>query len=383
MEFNKWRVFFGASIILMVLLAGVSFSLNIFTKQNAQVIDRQNNVLASQKKLLPPPPPPPPPPPEKLANPPEIIKAIYVTGYSAGAKSYLNYLENLFKTTEINAVVIDIKGSDGRISYPVYAILDIDNLVRFLHNQNIYVIGRIAVFEDPMYAKVRPDLAIFDKIKNVLWKDNNGLVWMDPASKDVWDYNISLAREAFDKHGFDEINFDYARFPTDGKMENMGFPIYDGKTAKADIIKGFFEYIRSQLAGKISVDIFGQTTTSKDDMGIGQIIENAFLNFDYVCPMVYPSHYAGGFVGFEKPAEHPYEVVKYSLDSGLARLKLQTNSKAKIRPWLQDFNMGAYYTADMVKAEIKATQDALKENYVGFMLWNPSNVYTQGAIKKN
>ena len=368
-------------------------------------------------------------PPQKLANPPEIVKAIYVTGYSAGTKKYLAYLTDLFKNTEINTVVVDIKGSDGYVTYASgasdvkkydltdHAIPDIDALVNFLHSQNIYVIGRIANFEDPVYSKAKPRLAIYNKNKTtdlsnpVLWQDNNGLSWLDPASKDVWNYNISLAKDAF-YHGFDEVNFDYVRFPSDGKSADMGFPVYDGKKSKSEVIKDFFQYVRTNLPNaKISVDLFGQTTTNIDDMGIGQIIENAFENFDYISPMAYPSHYINGFDGFDNPAEHPYEIVKYAMDTALTRenafeaekqdLSMNNNDilgladlsqapistpvmipLAKFRPWLQDFNMGAEYTADMVDQEIKATQDALGNNYSGFMLWNAGNIYTQSAVLK-
>jgi hypothetical protein len=385
-------------------------------------------------------------PPQKLSNPPEIIKAVYVTGYSAGSQKYLDYLSSLFKSTQINAVVVDIKGSSGAVSYAsgaadvkkynLYngAVKDIDTLVKFFHDQNIYVIGRIAVFEDPVYAKARPELAIYNKndttdLSNpVLWQDNNKLAWMDPTSKDVWDYNISLAKDAF-YHGFDEVNFDYVRFPSDGKTGNMGFPVWDGKTLMAEKIKEFFTYVHENLAGdpplpgtqasawrgKISVDLFGQTTTNTDDMGIGQIIENAFENFDYVSPMVYPSHYINGFMGFANPADHPYEIIKYEMGTALEREQaflsfLQASpvenktsvatapnapqtlgapaptpvvvSLAKFRPWLQDFRMGADYTAPMIEQEIQATQDSLGNNFSGFMLWNPSNIYTQGAIQK-
>jgi hypothetical protein len=334
---------------------------------------------------------------QKPSEPIKIIKAVYVTGYSAGTKSYLNYLSDLFKNTEINAVVVDIKGSDGNVSYPGQ-IKDIDALIKFFHDKNIYVIGRIVVFEDPIFSKARPDLAVYDKTlwqaalgEPRLWRDNNGLSWLDPASKDVWDYNISLAKDAF-LHGFDEVNFDYVRFPTDGKTENIGFPVWDGKITMADVIKSFFQYTREQLAGqKMSVDLFGQTTTNTDDMGIGQIIENAFENFDYVSPMVYPSHYVNGFMNFDNPAEHPYEIIKYSMLYALIREKIFLGQKlvagtepslAKFRPWLQDFNMGAVYDAGMVGQEIKATQEALGDEYNGFMLWNPSNIYTQEAVLK-
>lgn len=412
------------------LTSGVSFALQDkvnFTIQAAAVSDNQNNVVVQNVPEIPL-PPPPPPPPQKLANPPEIIKSVYATGYSAGSKSYLNYLSSLFKNTEINAVVVDIKGSDGYVSYVSgaedvkkysltnYAIPDIDALVRFFHDQNIYVIGRIAVFEDPVYSRARPELAIYSKAKTtdvsqpILWKDNNGISWLDPASKDVWNYDISLAKDAF-YNGFDEVNFDYVRFPTDGNRENMGFPVWDQKVSMSETIKDFFHYVRTSLPSeKISVDLFGLTTVNSDDMGIGQIIENAFENFDYIAPMVYPSHYANGFRGFANPAEHPYEVIKYSMDNALAKennfikqkkdLELKKSeaagtpaalsealppaptltSLAKFRPWLQDFNMGASYDADMIKQEINATQDALGDNFAGFMLWNPNNIYTQDAL---
>ena len=421
MEFSRWENFFVVLIMMAILTPGIFFVLH--NKDNfinqATISKNKKDVLTasiSSNIILPS------QLPQKLSNPPKIIKAVYVTGYSAGSKAYLDYLNNLFKNTEINAVVINIKGSEGFVSYDsgvedvkkfnLYngAIRDIDALVKSLHDQNIYVIGRIAVFEDPYYSKARPELAVYDKSKTVnlsspvLWQDNHGLSWLDPASKDVWDYNISLAKDALDNHGFDEINFDYVRFPTDGKTGDIGFPIYDGKTEKSKIIKEFFDYTRKNLANeKISVDLFGLTTVNKDDMGIGQVLEGAFENFDYISPMVYPSHYASGFIGFANSAEHPYDVIKYSMSSALNREtayenflnnissagntpeqkpKISQDSLAKFRPWLQDFNMGADYNADMIKAEIKATQDALGNDYNGFMLWNPSNKYTMGAISK-
>lgn len=369
-------------------------------------------------------------PPKKLENPPEIVKAIYITSYSASSQRYIKYLDGLLNTTEINAIVVDIKPSNGYVSYKSGApevvkynlsndlIKDIDQFVEYFHEKNIYLIGRIAVFEDPMYATARPDLAIYNKLEvangnKLLWEDNNGLYWLDPASREVWDYNISLAKDAF-YHGFDEINFDYIRFPSDGNLKTMGFPIYDGQKKESDVIGEFFVYLREQLKGeKISADLFGQTTINKDDMGIGQLIENAFPNFDFLAPMIYPSHYADGFLGFENPADYPYDIVKYSMDSGLAREKaylsslnlkkqniaedyendsggsmelnnpiVEMASLSKFRPWLQDFDINADYTADMIRAEIKAVKDALGDNYRGFMLWSPTNIYTIGAILK-
>jgi len=331
---------------------------------------------------------------QKLSNPPDIIKAVYVTSSSAMSQKYFEYLDNLFETTQINAVVIDIKNYVGENKVSVF-----NNLVQKLHDKGIYVIARIAVFEDQTLKKVRPDLAIFDKSKTtdpknpVLWVDNHNLSWIDPASKDAWDYNISIAKEAASQ-GFDELNFDYIRFPSDGKIENMGFPFWDKKLSKHLVIKEFFQKLREALPDiKLSADLFGYSTVANDDMGVGQALEDSFDYFDYISPMVYPSHYEDGFIGYSNPAEYPYEVIKYSMQEALKRQtayysKSQITTegatiinKAKFRPWLQDFNMGADYTAEMVKAETKAVADALGEDFYGFMLWNASNIYTTDAIK--
>lgn len=349
---------------------------------------------------------------KKLSSPPEIINAVYMTGWSASSNSYRNYLFNLLQNTEINAVVIDIKDSSGNVYLSNKIIPDINEFIKFLHKQNIYVIARIVVFEDPKYAAAHKNVAVYDKEKTidianpVLWEDYKKLFWLDPASKQVWDYNISLAKDAFSR-GFDEVNFDYIRFPSDGNIKNMGFPVWDGKTSKQEVIRSFFKYLRENLAGeKISADLFGLTTVGNDDMGIGQKIEDAFEYFDYVCPMVYPSHYANGFAGYKNPADYPYQVVKYSVVNAtikkIKNLDLQKilNNEAdgspaseakiteyvspfgKLRPWLQDFDMGADYTASMIKSEIKAVRE-LGKDYYGFMLWNASNVYTKDAVLKN
>lgn len=399
MDFSRKKNLYVVFLLLTALAGGISFVLQAekkdFLDQPAAVLAQSANLKESSNYK----------PPKKLENPPEIIKGIYVTAWSAGSKKYLNYLTSLFEQTEINAVVIDIKDSSGLIGYSsAKAIGNIDSLVNFLHSKNIYVIGRISVFEDPAYAKANPLLAVYNKektkdLKNpVLWQDNNGLYWTDPSSKQVWDYNVSLAKDVL-SHGFDEINFDYIRFPSDGKTKNMGFPAWSEKVSKRDVIREFFNYLRAELPGeKISADLFGQTTVNPDDMGIGQKIEDAFLPFDFVSPMVYPSHYINGFIGFKNPAEHPYDVVKYSMDRALERqveyvnnyvpediLQMEVGAPekiAKFRPWIQDFTMGAVYDAQKVQQEIQAVKNALGNEFYGFLLWNPSNIYTSEAVLK-
>jgi len=327
----------------------------------------------------------------------EIVKAIYLTSWSASKNSFIDYLIDIARTTEINTVVIDIKDFSGYVAYDTAVseveeygaeqkrISNIDSLIEKLHAEDIYVIARITVFQDPVLARARPDLAIHGREEaNSLWLDDSGLAWIDPAAKESWDYNIAIARDAI-THDFDEINFDYVRFPSDGDLKDISFPHWDEEVPKHLIIREFFKHLREELSDvKISIDLFGLSTVSLNDLGVGQIIEHAFEYFDYVCPMVYPSHYSDGFIGFQNPAEYPYEVVKYSLEGALKKLMIYKESKetnVQLRPWLQDFDLGADYDAEMVRAEIKAVYDALGHDFNGFMLWNSWNYYTKEALE--
>lgn len=336
-----------------------------------------------------------------LAAPPEIIKAVYATGWSAGSRAKLNYLIDLIKTTELNAIVIDVKDYSGYILYDIQneqvkkyrakqvSIPKINSVIKRLHDDGIYVIARITVFQDPRLALARPDLAVQNNQTKTTWHDRKGLAWIDPASQEAQDYNIAIAKDAAAR-GFDELNFDYIRFPSDGNLEVMEFPFYNSTTTlQKTVIKNFFKYMRKELAGTpISADLFGLTTVNNDDLGIGQSFIDAIRYFDAVAPMVYPSHYANGFIGYKNPADYPYEVIKYSMEKALdkySRLDSATNSKplAKLRPWLQDFDLGADYDTAKVKDEIRAVDETVgKTKYFdGWMLWNPSNVYTKSALE--
>ncbi|GAH70970.1 unnamed protein product, partial [marine sediment metagenome] len=190
----------------------------------------------------------------------------------------------------------------------------------------------------------------------------------------------------------------FYRFPSDGDLKDMSFSFWDEKTSKHLVIREFFKYLRKELPDvKLSIDFFGLTTVSSNDLGVGQVIEDAFEYFDYVCPMVYPSHYADGFLGYQNPADYPYEVIKYSMGSALRRLLIYSQLQrtpastdeeiikqkrnVQLRPWLQDFDLGAIYDAKMVRSEIEAVYDATGDNFRGFMLWNSLNVYTKEALQ--
>jgi len=327
---------------------------------------------------------------------PFYAKGLYVTSRTA-ANHRLDEIADLIKNTELNAVVIDIKDVVGRIPFDTdneiinkigsekILIKDMKGLIRKLHNEGIYTIARIAVFEDNYLPRERTDLAL-KRVGGGLWQDNNGLTWLDPASQEVWDYNIEIAKEAI-KVGFDEINLDYIRFPSDGNTENIIYPFWDYKTLKKEIIRQFFEYFSRRIRPldvPISADLFGLTLTSTNDLGIGQWLEYALPYFDYVCPMVYPSHYPTGFLGFENPAAHPYEVIYDGLIIGSKRIASLSVSNpnlklAKIRPWLQDFDMGANYDARMIELQKKAVYNG---GGFGWVLWNPKNIYTEEGLKR-
>lgn len=324
---------------------------------------------------------------------PPLVKGIYLSSWTAGDPKRRGALVRLVDRTELNTVVVDLKTYEGTVSYPSEVELaryhklqsriipDLREFVAELHRHNIWVIARLPVFQDTVLAEARPDLAVSSKRTGKLWRDRKGLAWVDPSSKEIWEYNSDLAREALHL-GFDEVQFDYIRFPSDGDLEDLHYPFSNPEQPKYETITAFFHYLRKSLGANtiLSVDLFGLTMIriDDDDLGIGQRLKDAIPYVNYVSPMVYPSHYQSGFEGFKKPAEKPYEVVLISLKTGAP---LFEGKEAKIRPWLQDFDLGAEYTADMVRAQIRATEELEDEFRVeGWLLWNAQNKYTEEAL---
>ena len=247
-----------------------------------------------------------------------------------------------------------------------------------MHQENIYTIARIVVFKDGTLPKIKPKLALKNK-GGGLWQDWKGKTWLDPASIEVWDYHIEIAKEAV-KIGFDEINFDYVRFPSDGDISNIIYPAWDMKTPKSEIMKNFFAYMSSELKPSgafLSVDLFGLTMIRSDDMNIGQLLENTIPYFDFICPMVYPSHYPPDFEGYKNPADYPYEIIAMNLTKGKERIG---NTEVKLRPWIQDFDLGAIYDKKMIELEKQAVYDT---SSYGWLLWNPASRYTEEALEKS
>ena len=340
------------------------------------------------------------PPEEK--GPPKV-KALYLTGWTAGSKEKINHFIELANTTEINSYVVDIKDDDGYVGYKseVEAVkengtwkkkYDPDYAINAFHDNGIYVIGRLVAFKDPVYSVKRADLAIKHK-NGGLWKDRDGVSWLNPYNKESWEYLVNIAKEAVAK-GFDEIQFDYVRFPSDGKKANMDFGGIDQE--KYEAINEFLAYAKEEITEvPVSADIFAITLESPADTeDIGQYLEYIGMDIDYISPMAYPSHYAYGQIvnkiRFEVPDLDPYGVVYNTLVKGRDRIAQVSGYKAKVRPYLQDFTatwlkprngkkMYQEYGSEQVRQQIKAVYDA---GYEEWILWDPRNTYHEDAFEK-
>ncbi len=323
---------------------------------------------------------------------PQVIKAAYLTYFGVNDKGIRGRVLDLVTRTELNAVVIDVKGDRGWILYPTEVPLgagaqgpatmrNFDALMADLKARGVYTIARIVTFKDNMLAAQRPDLAIIDTRTGRPWLDTERLAWVDPFKEDVWAYNIAIAREAV-RRGFDEIQFDYVRFPTDGRLAATRYSKPNNKDTRLPTIAGFLARARREIGPTgafVAADLFGYTAFNENDTDIGQRIEELAPYLDYLCPMLYPSGYHLGIPGFRNPVEHPYEVVHESVR--LIR-KRAGNSLARIRPWLQDFKDYAFdrriFGIAQIQAQVRAADQAGSS---GWMLWNPRNAYTGAALR--
>ncbi len=325
---------------------------------------------------------------------PHAIKAAYLTYYGVGDRRIRGRVLDLTERTELNAVVIDVKGDRGWILYKTEVpqalaagaqgpatLRDFDGLMADLKGRGIYTIARIVVFKDNILATARPDLAVIDTRTGKPWIDNEKLAWVDPFREDVWAYNIAIAQEAI-RRGFDEIQFDYVRFPTDGKLGAAKYARPPSKDTRLPAIAGFLAQARRELGASgafVAADLFGYTAFNENDTDIGQRIEELAPHLDYICPMVYPSGYHKGIPGFANPVLVPGKVVHESVR--LIR-KRAGGTPAQVRPWLQDFRDYAFdrriFGVLEVQAQIRGSEEA---GGSGWMLWNPRNDYTGSALR--
>lgn len=322
---------------------------------------------------------------------PFLPKALYLSFYGIGDRKLRESALNLIKETELNALVIDLKGDRGGVAFKsatplatevgaqkIITIKDVSALVGDLHAKGLYAIARIVVFKDDPLATAKPELAI-KTAGGVIWKDREGLAWTNPFSKTVWEYNIDLAVEAA-RAGFDEIQFDYVRFPDAPAGFEYTMPNTEANRVAA--ITGFLAEARTRLAPYnvfLAADIFGYVPWNANDTYIGQKIESLGGVLDYISLMLYPSGFQFGIPGFQNPVRHPHEVVYLSLEKAKQRTGLPA---IRFRPWLQAFQDYAFdkipFQGEQIRMQIDAAE---KFGSDGWMLWNPHNVYTRKGLQ--
>ncbi|REE83826.1 hypothetical protein A8990_1163 [Paenibacillus taihuensis] len=334
----------------------------------------------------------------KLSVPNQPVKGIYVSGWVAGSKKRLDRLIQLVDRTDLNAMVIDVKNDYGQLTYKSAlpevndigadrhaAIGDITGLLQKLKAKHIYVIGRIVTFKDPLYAKSYPSMALQRKSGGV-WRDVQGKAWLDPFQQQVRSYNAAIAREAA-SIGFDEIQFDYVRFPDNGAKvdREVQFSSSRGGKSKSQVISQFLEEATGGVhtaGARVSADVFGLVTSSTNDMGIGQSWRAISSVVDVISPMTYPSHYSTGMYGVKQPDLSPYAIIRHAMmdanhRNSLIRSTGADRTPAVIRPWLQSFTAKwvhphQQYGAEQVNKQIQAARD---QGVHEFLLWSSNCKY--------
>jgi hypothetical protein len=315
---------------------------------------------------------------------PEEIRGVHVT---APLMTLVGKLDGYIalKKYGLNTIQLDVKDETGNVGFtkgaPAIArddgaaqpYYDPHHVVGKVHKAGLYLIGRVVSFEDPITSAAHPELAIH-RSDGSLWKNTAGLGWLNPYSRRAWEYDVDVAVAAA-KAGFDEIQFDYVRFPSDGDISIIRYPGAKGQQAK-ETMAAFLRYAVSRLhplGVRVSADVFGLAATH--DLGIGQYPAQLGQVVDALYPMTYPSHYHPGEYNLSNPDAAPGETVRRSLEDFRAKVE---GGRATLVPWLQDFSLGRRYSLADVQAQIRAVRF---HNAGGFMLWNASGVYTPEGLR--
>lgn len=324
------------------------------------------------------------------------VKGIYVTGPKAGSAG-MEDLIALVDETELNTMVIDVKDDAGNITFSmdldkvqetnacVRYIKDMEGLLATLKEHEIYTIARIVCFKDDTLAKAKPELAL-KTASGTYVTDANGIYWVNPYKEEVWEYLTAIAQKALDM-GFDEVQFDYVRFPVGNVANAAEYGVDMEANPKETAIQGFLSYVKEHLEGKTAVvgaDLFGTVIGSEIDKNrVGQDYKALGETVDVLCPMIYPSHYANGVFGLSVPDAYPYETILAALTGSVEELQeIPEEGKAVVRPWLQSFTASwvdghISYKKEQIEAQIKAVYDA---GYEEWILWNASNRYSADGL---
>lgn len=316
-------------------------------------------------------------------------KALYLSSFGASQDKILNNAKHLIRTTEINALVIDIKMDRGQLAHKtknftankigaqkMVRFKDLKQFVTDLKKEGIYTIARIVCFKDTPFVRAYPKWGV-KRADGTLFKDREELYWIDPSQKEAWEYIISIAEESA-QAGFDEIQFDYVRFPD---QKGLRFSVRNTQTERVKSINEFLKYARARLIPYnvfISADIFGYVCWNNADLGIGQRVDAMASYVDYLSPMLYPSGFQAGIPGHLNPVKANYEIVNHTLKKALEK---SGGSPLSYRPWLQAFRDYAFdrrnYGGKEIRDQIRASEDF---GSCGWMLWNARNVYTADGL---
>jgi hypothetical protein len=331
---------------------------------------------------------------------PESVRGVYVSSYSFMSSAFQKKLDTMIDNTTVNAIVVDIKDAPGTILFdigikddscvnPLMSKENLESRLEYYQQKGIYTIARIAVFRDACFVKTHPELAA-QNTSGLPWRDKGGNYWLSPHEMVTKEYIRDMAKAVYDR-GFDEVQFDYVRYPSDGNMSTLAYEYVNTVVSSSTsavkrraTLKSFFQYMRSELEGiPLSADVFGMVLTNTDDLSIGQHLDDISPYVDALSGMIYPSHFPKTWNGLKDTHTQPYQTVYDSSKMGLDRMSvlLGSSTAQKIsRPWLQDFSIyGVVYNAPEVKAQIKALDDLGIKN---FLLWNASNRYTPGVMTK-
>jgi hypothetical protein len=383
------RVCFLVSAIIVILARSVAAQTPGWGDELARPVASPEHLRSVGPRQLEPIDWPAPP----LLGAPKTIHAIYLNAWVFGSKRFYD-LVRLADSTEINAFVIDVKDDTGYLTYksgvPTAVQIganqeirapDIRERLQVMARHGIYPIARIVVAKDPLLATRKPAWSI-QHVGGGLWHDRKNFAWVDAFNDSVWVYAGQLGAEAV-RTGFAELQFDYVRFPDEPKSK-MATAVFRSRRGGETTRQGVTRNLRllrdrvKPLGVPFTIDVFGMTASAETDMGIGQMWEDLVTTADVVLPMVYPSHYYGGFGDISHPNSEPYKVVKRAIQDGINRAA-PLGKTAEIRPWLQAFTLGLpRYTAFHVKEQIRAVEELGIHSWI---LWNARGVYDRSFFR--
>lgn len=316
---------------------------------------------------------------------PEYVRGIHLSAYAAGSLKFRERFKPLLSRDKLNSIVIAVKEYEGivflpnatiaqKYNIPTQPIPKLKEYLEELKSYGVYPIARVVVFKDNALALKHPEFAVKTPDGSI-WRDYKGNCWVDPYNKEVQQYNIEIAKAAIEI-GFEEIQFDYIRFPSDGNIKLCRYSQkHSSITATAALVE-FLTTAKQQIPAPISIDVFGLTPSVNHDMGIGQRFLEMAKIVEYISPMMYPSHYRKGEYGISDPNKEPYKTVFRTVSDAKKLLK---EDYIKLRPYLQDFSLGYKYGKQEVEAQIKACYD---NGIFDWLLWDPKCKYTLEAIEE-